>query len=390
MIKISDRGAMSAFLVMDTMARANQMVRDGKTVYRFEVGQPQFDAPQKVLDMAKTVIDTQKISYTEPMGVPALREAIATHYKDVYNADVAPSQIVITPGSSGAFSLAFLSCFEHGDRVALAMPCYPSYKRILESFGVEIVPILATEDDKYFPTPALLCEALKGGKIDGLIVASPNNPTGTTLTPKEFKELMHYCDSESIRVISDELYHGVEFSGNTPVTAFTENKDALIINSFSKYYCMTGWRLGWMIVPKNMITVINNLQSNMFISAPKISQVAAIECFKVQDELDANVHRYKENRDLFVKELTAMGITKFAYPEGGFYLYADISHLTDNSLQWANDLLENANVAVSSGMDFDSYRGHHTVRFSYVCDTQHAKDGLNALRKYIEQTSEVS
>ena len=387
MVKISKRGYMDAFLVMDTLARANQMERDGKTVYRFEAGQPQFDAPQSVMNMAKTVIDTQKISYTDPMGVPALRQAIAKNYKDVYNADVNPQQIVITPGSSGAFSLAFLSCFEHGDRVAMAMPCYPSYKRILESFGVEIIPILATEADKYFPTPALLSDALKKGPIDGLIVASPNNPTGTTLAPKEFKELLKFCSEKDIRVISDELYHGVEFSGNTPVTAFTENKDALVINSFSKYYCMTGWRLGWMVVPENMIIAINNLQSNLFISAPTISQISAVETFKATEELDNNIKRYEENRDLFVQELTDMGITKFAYPDGGFYLYADISHLTNNSLKWANDLLENANVAVSSGMDFDPYRGHTTVRFSYVCDQEHAKNGLKALKKFIENTT---
>ncbi len=385
MVKISKRGSMKAFLVMDTLALANEMERNGKTVYRFEAGQPQFDAPQSVLNRAKEVLNTQQISYTTPMGIPKLRKRISQYYKDMYNTDVNPNRIVVTPGSSGAFSLAFLSCFEHGDRVAMAMPCYPSYKRILESFGVEIVPLLATEDDNFFPTPTLLDEALEKGSIDGLVVASPNNPTGTTLSPDEFKTLLSYCEEKNIRVISDELYHGVEFSGNTPITALTLNSDALVINSFSKYFCMTGWRLGWMIVPENMATIINNLQSNLFISAPTISQISAIEAFDNTHELNNNILRYKENRDLFVKELTNMGITKFAYPNGGFYLYADISHLTDNSLEWANKLLKEAHIAVSSGIDFDPYRGHHTIRFSYVCDLEHAKEGLNSLRIFLNK-----
>jgi aspartate/methionine/tyrosine aminotransferase len=375
---------MDAFIVMDTLARANEMEVQGKTVYRFEAGQPTFNTPQAVLDCAREMVDSTQMTYTTPMGLPALRQRIAQYYADNYNVDVDYRDIVITPGSSGAFSLAFLSCFEAGDRVAMAMPCYPSYKRILESFGVEIVPLMATQADKYQPTPALLDEALKHHDIDGLIVASPNNPTGTMLTGDEFEALVTYCGEKNIRVISDELYHGVEFADEKMPTALQFNSDSMVINSFSKYFCMTGWRLGWIVVPRSMRTVINNLQSNLFICASALSQHCAIKAFDCTALLDEQVTRYKDNRDIFVRMLSDMGIVDFAYPQGGFYIYADISHLTDDSTAWANDLLENAGVAVSAGMDFDPYRGHQTIRFSYVCDQQHAIDGLNALKQYID------
>ncbi|MGB1360935.1 MAG: pyridoxal phosphate-dependent aminotransferase [Alphaproteobacteria bacterium] len=383
MVKISKRGSMDSFIVMDTLAKANEMERNGETVYRFEAGQPAFKAPQKVRDAGIDAINNTNVGYTSPIGLPELRNEIANHYKDHYGADVNPNAIFITPGSSGAFSLTFLACFEAGDRVAMAMPCYPSYKRILESFGVEIVALMSTKDDKYQPTVALLEEAKKGGKIDGLIVASPNNPTGTLLNNEELTTLLNYCENEKIRVVSDELYHGVEFSESKPLSALQINNDSIIINSFSKFFCMTGWRLGWVIVPDSMIKTFNNLQSNLFISAPTTSQYAAVKAFECKDELSQNIKRYENNRDLFVKELTDMGITEFSYPEGGFYLYADISHLTNDSVAWANELLEKAKVSVSAGVDFDPYRGNTTIRFSYVCDYEHSKAGLAKLKEFI-------
>lgn len=385
MIKISHRGRMDSFLVMDTLAKANEMQRQGKTVYRFEAGQPAFSVPAPAAAAAAEFAKSPNVGYTDPMGLPALRTAISDHYKSIYGADIDISRIVITPGASGAFSLAFLSCFEVGDRVAMSMPCYPSYKRILESFGVEVVPILATAEDKYHPTPDLLEQVIKGDKIDGLVIASPGNPTGTTLTPQELADLINFCKHRGIRVISDELYHGIEFDHTQSTTACQIDENALVINSFSKYFCMTGWRLGWMIVPENMITVTNNLQSNVFICASAISQQAGIKVFECKDALNANLDRYRINRDVFVKRMTDMGIDKFSYPNGGFYFYADIAHLTDDSVAFANALLEQAHVSTSPGLDFDPYRGHTTIRFSYVCDTDHANAGLDALEKFIKR-----
>ena len=383
MKKISKRGSMEPFIVMDNLAKANEMERNGETVHRFEAGQPTFKAPQKVVDAGIDALKNTSVSYTTPIGLPELRQRIVKYYDERYNVKIKSNQVCITPGSSGAFSLAFLSCFEVGDRVAMVMPCYPSYKRILESFGVEVVPLMATQNDKYQPTVPLLQDALAGGKIDGIVIASPNNPTGTTLTNNELTEVLEFCKDNGIRVIADELYHGVEFADEKSITALSIDNEAIIINSFSKYFCMTGWRLGWIVVPENMTETINNLQSNLFISAPTVSQIAAIKVFDCSDELDKNVEQYKNNRELFVNELTKMGITKFAYPEGGFYLYADVSHLTDNSAEWTNELLENANIGVTSGLDFDEARGHHTVRFSYVCSYDEAKAGLKALADYI-------
>ena len=384
MKKISKRGSMKPFIVMDMLARANEMERNGETVHRFEAGQPTFKAPQMIVDAGIDALNNTSVSYTTPIGLPTLRERIVKYYNERYNVKINPNQVCITPGSSGAFSLAFLSCFEAGDRVAMAMPCYPSYKRILESFGVEIVPLMATQEEKYQPTVPLLETALAGDKIDGIIIASPNNPTGTMLTNNELTEVVEFCKANDIRVIADELYHGVEFADEKSISALSVDNDAVVINSFSKYFCMTGWRLGWIVVPENMVETINNLQSNLFISAPTASQYGAIKAFDCGAELDKNIEQYKANRDLFVAELTKMGITKFAYPEGGFYLYADVSHLTDNSAEWTNELLENANIAVTSGLDFDEARGHHTVRFSYVCSYEEVKAGLKALADYIK------
>ncbi len=391
MLKVSKRGSMEAFIVMDCLAKANKMERGGQCVYRFEAGQPSFKTPKPVIKAAMEVLDENAIGYTDPMGETELREKIAQHYKDKYKLNVSIDQIVITAGSSAAFTLSFLACFEPNDRVAIAFPCYPSYKRILKAFGACVVPILAEQSDGYHPTVKLLKKAQMSGKIDGLIIASPNNPTGAVMSRQNQIELIEYCKQNEIRVISDELYHGVEFASrdtnHKSDSALLFDKNCIVINSFSKYFCMTGWRLGWLIVPKDMVLSINNLQSNLFISAPTISQRAAIKAFDCTDELDKNVIRYEKNRDLFVRELTNMGIGKFAYPSGGFYLYADISHLTDNSIEWANELLKTAKVAVAAGVDFDNVRGNTTIRFSYVCDYNHAKAGLEKLKQFIEMST---
>ncbi len=387
MLKISHRGQMEAFLVMDTLAKANAMQRQGTTVYRFEAGQPAFSVPAAAAQAAADFTLNDTVGYTDPMGIPALRQAVSDHYKTVYGVDIDIGRIVITPGASGAFSLAFLGCFEVGDRVALAMPCYPSYKRILKSFGIEVVPIMATQADKYHPTPTLVDEIVQQAPLDGLIIASPSNPTGTTLTPAEKTDLINRCKHHNIRVVSDELYHGIQFDNNTSITACQVDENALVINSFSKYFCMTGWRLGWMIVPQDMAVTINNLQSNLFICASAISQHAGLKAFDCKHELDSNIDRYRQNRDLFVERMDKMGIDKFSYPNGGFYLYADISHLTNDSVAFTDALLEQGHVSTSPGLDFDPYRGHTTIRFSYVCDTAHATAGLNAFERFIDTYS---
>ncbi len=383
MIKTSYRSQMDVFHVMHTLATANAMERTGKTIYRFEAGQPAFPAPKIVSKTAADYVMGGQVPYTDPIGLPVLRQAICKRYQHRYGIHIDISRIMITAGASGAFSLAFLSCFEAGDRVALAMPCYPSYKRILQTFGVEVVPIMATEADKYHPTLALLDGAMQQGKLDGLILASPSNPTGTTLTTQQKKDLVAYCKNHHIRVISDELYHGVEFTDKKSITACAIDDNAFVINSFSKYFCMTGWRLGWVVVPENMIATVNNLNANLFICASTISQYAGVKVFECTQELERNIDRYRQNRDVFVTRLIQMGIDKFAYPEGGFYIYADISHLTQDSVAFCDALLKQGHVSASPGLDFDPYRGHTTLRLSYVCDTDHAKAGLDAFEKFI-------
>ncbi len=368
-LKVSKRGLIPPFIVMDVMRAANEREARGEGVLHMEVGQPGTGAPEGVIDAVKAAVGSEKLGYTDAFGIPQLRAKIAEHYKNQYAVDVDPSRIVVTTGSSGGFVLSFLAAFDAGDRVALASPGYPAYRNILSAFGIEVVEILTGPATNFQTTPELLDKAIsESGALQGLIVASPSNPTGTMITPEELKALLVFCRGKDIRFISDEIYHGITY-GTEAQTAVAYSDDAIVINSFSKYFSMTGWRLGWMIMPEDLVRSIECLAQNLFISPPTVSQVAGVAAFACRDELDENVRRYAENRRLLLEQLPIAGFDNLASADGAFYIYADVAALTNDSTAFCARMLAETGVAATPGTDFDPSRGHHFLRFSFSGDT---------------------
>lgn len=380
-LKLSQRADIPPFIVMEVMRAAAQRSREEKAVYHLEVGQPGTTAPRGVIEAAKRALDSDKIGYTVAMGIPELREAIAGHYKCTYDVDVDPERILVTTGSSGGFLVSFLSAFDPGDRVALASPGYPCYRHILNVLGIEPVCLLSGPEDRYQPTPALLEAAMEDGPIDGLIVASPSNPSGTMLGSEEMEALAGFCAKHDIRLISDEIYQGISF-GHPAETMLSHDPNCVVINSFSKYFSMTGWRLGWMVLPEDMMRAGECLAQNLFISAPTLSQIAAVAAFDCYDELDANVARYAENREILLNELPGIGFDKLAPSDGAFYIYADVGHLTNDSQAFCSRILNETGVAVTPGLDFDPDRGSRTMRFSFAAGTEDIVGAVKALRAW--------
>ena len=383
-LKTAKRGAIPPFIVMDVMREANALdaaaaVSGAPGIVHLEVGQPSTAAPEAVRTAAKAALDSNKLGYTDAFGVPALRAAIAQHYQDFYGVAVDPDQVVATTGSSGAFVLAFLAAFDPGDRVALASPGYPAYRNILVALGVEVVDILVGPDTNYQPTPEHL-DAIDGD-LAGLILASPSNPTGTMVSVDELKDLCVYCEARGMRLISDEIYHGITYEAHAD-TALEFSDSAVIINSFSKYFSMTGWRLGWMVVPRDMIRAIECLAQNLFISPPTLSQVAACAVFADGDVLDANVARYGANRAILLDGLPKAGFDKLSHADGAFYIYADVSELTDDSKSFCQRMLKEAGVATTPGADFDPERGHRFIRFSFAGSTEDMTEAMVRLEKW--------
>ena len=340
-----------------------------------EVGQPGTPAPKAVLAAAEAALRGERLGYTDALGVPALRERIARHYQETYGLTVAPERVVVTTGSSGAFLLSFLASFDHGDRVALADPGYPAYRNILTALGIEPVGVPADSATKFQPMPDLLDRLT--GPISGLIIASPANPTGSMLAPEELRKIAEWCRRSGVRLISDEIYHGITY-GMQAATALAYSDEAIVINSFSKYFSMTGWRLGWMIVPDDLVRSVETLAQNLFISPPTLPQLAAVAAFDARAELDANVARYKANRDLLLAELPVAGFNHFAPADGAFYLYADVAHLTNDSEEFCRRMLRETGVAATPGTDFDPGRGRAYLRFSYAGT---AEDMIEAVRR---------
>lgn len=368
-LKRSIRGQVPPFIVMDVMAEANRREAAGEDVLHLEVGQPATGAPSGVIEVAQAALVGDKLGYTEALGIDPLRARIARYYGEIHDIDLAADRVVVTTGSSGGFMLAFLSAFDAGDRVALADPGYPAYRNILAALGIEAVAIPATMADRYQPTPDLLDRVVReSGAIDGLIVASPANPTGTMLAAAEMEALTGYCDTNGIRLISDEIYHGITYEGaGETALRFTDN--AFIVNSFSKYYSMTGWRVGWMVVPDDVHRPVECLAQNLFISVPALSQRAACAAFDCREELDLNVARYAANRELLLKELPKAGLDRLAPADGAFYIYAEVGHLTNDSEAFCRQILAETGVAMAPGTDFDRERGHATLRISFAGDT---------------------
>ena len=379
-LKAAKRGAIEPFIVMDVMREANRLQALGEDVLHLEVGQPSTAAPRPVLEAARDALDRELLGYTDAFGVPHLKEAIAGHYRTTYGVTVDPARIAVTTGSSGGFVLAFLSAFDAGDRVALASPGYPAYRNILKALGVEVVDILTGPETDYQPTPDLLARAqAEGGALDGLIIASPSNPTGTMISAAGLKALADYCRAEGIRIVSDEIYHGITYE--EPAHTMAEfAPEGFVVNSFSKYYSMTGWRLGWLIFPEDLARPIECLAQNLFISPPTLSQVAAVAAFDAKAELDANVQRYKVNRDLLLDELPKAGFDKLSHAGGAFYIYADVGHLTDDSPAFCQRILHETGVAVTPGVDFDPTRGHRYLRFSFAGSTDTMAEAAKRLK----------
>jgi len=375
-LKASRRGAVPAFIALEVLREANAREAQGASIIHLEIGQPSTAAPRAVVEAAKRALDTHQIGYTEALGLPALRQRIARHYRDFYGVEVDPARIAVTTGSSGAFLLGFLAAFDAGDRVALASPAYPAYRNILLALDLEPVALPTGPETHFQPTPELLDRL--GGPIDGLIVASPANPTGTMLRGEALKRLYDYCVARGIRLVSDEIYHGITY-GERPATAVALGGDAIVINSFSKYFSMTGWRLGWMIAPQGLLRPVESLAQNLFISPPTLPQHAALAVFDCKAELDANVSRYAQNRALLLRRLPEAGFDQLVPPDGAFYLFADVSRLTNDSHDFCSRMLAEAGVAATPGADFDTERGHYYLRFSFAGSTADMEEAVRRL-----------
>jgi aspartate/methionine/tyrosine aminotransferase len=379
MSKLSRRGgAVDPFIVMDVMAAAAEKEAAGDTVVHLEVGQPSTPAPKGALEAARRTLDADRLGYVAALGIPVLRERIARHYRETYKVDVSPERVIVTTGSSGGFPLAFLASFDAGDRVALAAPGYPAYRNILAALNLEPVDLPTSAADRFQPTVDALRRA---GRIDGLIVASPSNPTGTMVNHAEMKALARWCDENGVRLISDEIYHGIVYEGDT-VSAAEVSDTAIVVNSFSKYFSMTGWRVGWLVVPPDLVRPIERLTQNFFISVPTLSQHAALAAFDCRDELDGHVKRYRTNRDLLLKGLPEAGFTTFAPAEGAFYLYADVAHLTNDSRDFCKRMLQEAGVATTPGIDFDRARGAGTLRISFAGSMAEMEEAVRRLKAW--------
>ncbi|MET1028141.1 MAG: aminotransferase class I/II-fold pyridoxal phosphate-dependent enzyme [Dongiaceae bacterium] len=380
MLKIGRRGAVDPFIVMEVMRDANRREAQGENILHLEVGQPSTPAPRAVIAAAKAALDSERIGYTDALGLPALRAAISRHYRDFYGADVPPERIVVTTGSSGGFLLAFLASFDPGDRVALASPGYPCYRNILRVLGIEPVLLPMTAASKFQPTVTALSR-YDGPRLDGLIVASPSNPVGAVVPPDGLAGLVQLCTAGGIRLISDEIYHGITF-GTPAATVAALDEQAIIVNSFSKYFSMTGWRLGWLVLPPALVQPVERLAQNLFISPPGLSQYAAIAAFEAHDELQQNVRRYAANREILLNGLPAAGFDRLIATDGAFYVYADVGALTEDSIGFARRILTETGIAVTPGVDFDPARGHHFLRFSFAGATDDMIEAVHRLKSW--------
>ena len=373
----SVRGQVDPFIVMDVMEAASRAEAEGRHIIHMEVGQPGTPAPQGARKALARALD-QPLGYTGALGLPQLRQGIAGLYRRWYGVELDPARVIVTPGSSGAFILAFSALFDAGDRVAMGYPGYPSYRQILRAMSLEPVGIPTRSVDRYQPRPQELPRA------EGLILASPGNPSGTVLRLDELQALTDAARGRGMAVISDEIYHGLSY-GDRCHSALEVTDEVFVVNSFSKYFSMTGWRIGWMVVPDSHLRIVERLAQNLFICPPHASQVAALAALDCIDEAEANLAVYSENRRLMLEALPKAGFARIAPPEGAFYVYADVSELTPDSRAFAAEILDRAGVAATPGLDFDPQRGARTLRFSYARSTADIAEGLRRLERFMAQ-----
>ncbi|WP_146589890.1 pyridoxal phosphate-dependent aminotransferase [Puniceibacterium confluentis] len=374
----SNRGAVDPFIVMDVMEAARAAEDAGRRIIHMEVGQPGTPAPAAARAALSAAMQSDSLGYTVALGLPALRARIAQLYGEWYNVDLDPGRVVVTPGSSGGFILAFTALFDAGDRVALGAPGYPSYRQILRALDLVPVEVQTAPENRLQPVPG----DLAGLDYQGLMVASPANPTGTMLDRAALGALVGAAQDRGAAFLSDEIYHGIEYDRRA-VSALEISDDVCVINSFSKYFSMTGWRVGWLVVPPAQVRQFERLAQNMFICAPHAAQIAALAAMDAGEELQANMAVYTENRRLMLEGLPKAGFDRIAPPDGAFYVYADVSHLTDDSRAFAAEILDQAGVAVTPGLDFDPLRGGGTLRFSYARSTADIIEGLERLTAFM-------
>ncbi|TDL84170.1 aminotransferase class I/II-fold pyridoxal phosphate-dependent enzyme [Palleronia sediminis] len=373
----SSRGRVDPFIVMDVMERARAAEAAGRHIVHMEIGQPGTPAPAGARAALVAAMEEGPLGYTVALGLPALRARIARHYGEWYGVDLDPARVVVTAGASAAFVLAFAALFDAGQRVGLGLPGYPSYRHILKAMSLDPVCFETAAADRFQPVPGGL-----PADLAGLILASPGNPAGTMLSREGLGALLEAARARAISVVSDEIYHGIDY-GTRAVSALELGDDVYVVNSFSKYFSMTGWRIGWLVVPPDHVRAVERLAQNMFICPSHAGQVAALAAFDCMAELEATRATYAANRALMLERLPGAGFPDFAPPDGAFYVYADVSHLTDDSLALSAEILDRAGVAVAPGVDFDPVRGRHMLRLSYAGAPDEIALGLDRLAEWV-------
>jgi aspartate/methionine/tyrosine aminotransferase len=377
LLQPSARSAVPPFMVMDVMVAAARLEAQGRRIIHMEVGQPAAGAPATAIAAARTALSTARLGYTETLGTASLRARIARAYGEWHGIDIDPARIVVTTGSSAGFILAFLAAFEAGDRVATALPGYPPYRHILTALGCEPAGIETSAATRWSMTGERLLAEHRAKRLKGVIVGSPANPSGTMMTAAALTELIRCAEDEGIVAISDEIYHGLDYAFAAE-SAARISRDVIIVNSFSKYFCMTGWRIGWMVVPPPLVRAVERLQQNLAISVPTLSQIAAEAAFDGRDELETVRRGYEENRRILLEGLPRAGLDSFLPADGAFYLYADVSRFSSDSFAFATRMLEEAGVATTPGVDFDPLHGRNFLRLCYA-------GGRNDMREAVER-----
>jgi aspartate/methionine/tyrosine aminotransferase len=371
------------FLAMDVLAAAAAKERRGDSVVHMEVGQPSAPAPRAAREAARAALETGRIGYTEALGIAPLRERIARHYREAYGVGVAPERVIVTTGSSAGFVLAFLSLFNPGDRVAITAPGYPAYRNILEALDLEPVQIPLTKAEGWIMTAEAVGRAHRERPLQGVLAMSPANPSGTMIGRAALAGLGETCRDLGLWFISDEIYHGLTYG--EPATTALAFDDAVVINSFSKYYCMTGWRIGWIVVPERLVRPIERLAQNLYISPPYLSQIAALAAFEATDELEAVKAGYARKRAMLLDALPRIGLTEMHPVDGAFYIYADVARFTNDSIGFSKRMLDEAGVAATPGLDFDPAEGSHYLRFSFAGSEEECREAVRRLKAWLPQ-----
>jgi len=370
------------FIVMDVMAASADLEAQGRDIVHMEVGQPGSPASTLSLAAARAALVHGRLAYTEALGKRSLRERIARHYTEEYNVDVPASRVMVTTGSSGAFNLALLASFDPGARIALPRPGYPAYRNLMGALGLKAVEIAAGPESNYILTAEAIEKAHAREKLSGVLIASPANPTGTITPADELERIIRFCEDAGIRFISDEIYHGLVYQGRAE-TAARFSPDVITVNSFSKYYCLSGWRVGWMVLPENLVRPVERLSQSLFISVPEISQIAAEAALDARAELDQVAQIYARNRALVVPAFKKLGLSDVAPADGAFYVYGSIVKWSNDSFDFSKRMLNEAGVAATPGHDFDTIDGAHTVRFSLAASEERIAEGVRRLEQWL-------